>query len=166
MTICAWCGSLLEEGSGPVSHGICPSCSEGLLSQQRANLRRYLDLFDEPVALVDGEAAVVAAGRGLGTLVNRDPEELTRLTPGELLDCASATDAGGCGSDRSCESCGLRSAVRSTFQSGEPIVRAVATVRQRVGGELRFAVTTERFGNAVLLRLDGPRLAPPGMARR
>jgi hypothetical protein len=25
--VCAWCGDVLADGSGPVSHGICPSCS-------------------------------------------------------------------------------------------------------------------------------------------
>ena len=25
--VCAWCGVVLSDASGPVSHGICPSCS-------------------------------------------------------------------------------------------------------------------------------------------
>lgn len=25
--VCAWCGLILSDASGPVSHGICPNCS-------------------------------------------------------------------------------------------------------------------------------------------
>ena len=31
--VCAWCGVVMSDASGPVSHGICPSCS---LSVERA----------------------------------------------------------------------------------------------------------------------------------
>lgn len=24
--VCAWCGFVIREGEGPISHGICPSC--------------------------------------------------------------------------------------------------------------------------------------------
>jgi hypothetical protein len=24
--LCAWCGTVIEEGPGPESHGICPEC--------------------------------------------------------------------------------------------------------------------------------------------
>lgn len=26
--VCAWCGKVLVEGSGPVSHGICAECAQ------------------------------------------------------------------------------------------------------------------------------------------
>jgi hypothetical protein len=25
-SVCAWCGLILREGVGPISHGICPAC--------------------------------------------------------------------------------------------------------------------------------------------
>lgn len=28
--VCAWCGSLLSEGSEPASHGICEPCSDAM----------------------------------------------------------------------------------------------------------------------------------------
>ncbi len=31
--VCAWCGVVLSDAAGPVSHGICPSCS---LTMERA----------------------------------------------------------------------------------------------------------------------------------
>ncbi len=30
--ICAWCEGVMEEGSGPVSHGMCPSCHADFLA--------------------------------------------------------------------------------------------------------------------------------------
>ena len=31
--ICAWCLSVLREGSAPVSHGICPACFDRDVSE-------------------------------------------------------------------------------------------------------------------------------------
>jgi len=30
LTICAWCGILLRDGTTPISHGICPVCLEAV----------------------------------------------------------------------------------------------------------------------------------------
>ncbi len=38
--VCAWCGAVLSEGEGQVSHGICPGCSELF---ERAYLRALRD---------------------------------------------------------------------------------------------------------------------------
>ena len=35
--VCAWCGAVLTDAAGPVSHGICDSCS---LTMERAWHRR------------------------------------------------------------------------------------------------------------------------------
>jgi hypothetical protein len=31
--VCGWCQTLIRDGITPVSHGMCPSCSEKLLAQ-------------------------------------------------------------------------------------------------------------------------------------
>lgn len=38
--VCAWCGDELSGKSGPVSHGICPSCS---LTVERAFQRSLME---------------------------------------------------------------------------------------------------------------------------
>ena len=30
--VCAWCGLVLKDGTEPISHGICETCSQHLLS--------------------------------------------------------------------------------------------------------------------------------------
>jgi len=44
-TICAWCGKVLKEGEGDISHGICPACwDEHFPSiKRRIKVRVYLD---------------------------------------------------------------------------------------------------------------------------
>jgi hypothetical protein len=32
-TICAWCGKLLRDGHGPVSHGICETCAKKVMEE-------------------------------------------------------------------------------------------------------------------------------------
>ena len=45
--VCAWCGLILSDATGPISHGICPSCSMAVerafhrgLAASRTNRRR------------------------------------------------------------------------------------------------------------------------------
>ena len=45
--VCAWCGAVLSEShSGPVSHGICPSCS---LTVERAFLKAKVAKNGKPL---------------------------------------------------------------------------------------------------------------------
>jgi hypothetical protein len=40
--ICAWCGQMLKEGRGPISHGICHRCArhfEASLASRRRTVR-------------------------------------------------------------------------------------------------------------------------------
>lgn len=37
---CAWCRKTLREGAGPVSHGICGPCSEGVLRDAEPSIGR------------------------------------------------------------------------------------------------------------------------------
>ena len=32
---CAWCGDVMEEGPGPVSHGMCPKCRIAFLAKMQ-----------------------------------------------------------------------------------------------------------------------------------
>jgi phage FluMu protein Com len=34
--VCAWCGKVLQEGSEPISHGICPECKEEMKQEMIA----------------------------------------------------------------------------------------------------------------------------------
>jgi len=154
-TICAWCGDVLHDGSGPISHGICPACSASLLSDQKGNLGRYLDLLNGPVALVDGDVTVLAANGQLRRLLNKAAAELQDLKAGEVFNCAHALLAGGCGKSASCSSCVIRSSVTGTLASGESVIAAPATLIHPSGEEMRLRISTERFGAASLLQIDG-----------
>jgi hypothetical protein len=33
--LCAWCGAILQDGSGPVSHGLCATCLRRELDEDR-----------------------------------------------------------------------------------------------------------------------------------
>ena len=154
-TICAWCGELLHDGLWPISHGICPACSASLLSDQKPNLGRYLDLLDGPVALVDGDATLLAANGNLRRLLNKESGELLDRKVGEVFACAHALLPGGCGQTTYCSHCVIRTSVTETLASGTSVIAAAATLSHASGDELTLRVNTERLGKAVFLRIDG-----------
>jgi hypothetical protein len=53
--LCAWCGTPIdrpgysEADEAETSHGMCPVCSETLVSQERgASLQQHLDVISSP----------------------------------------------------------------------------------------------------------------------
>ncbi len=154
-TICAWCGDLLDGGPGAISHGLCPSCSKGLLSEQRSNLGRFLELFDDPILLIDGEREVLAGNGSLRRLLGTEDGQLENHTFGELFGCLHALPPHACGDDEPCAECAVRASVAKTLATGQGVIGAAAALSRAGGEELRLRFTTERVGEALFLRIDG-----------
>jgi hypothetical protein len=45
--ICAWCQTILQDGDGPTSHGICKKCAERLLAELKAWTNRQARMTGE-----------------------------------------------------------------------------------------------------------------------
>ncbi|MGA8244295.1 MAG: hypothetical protein WB811_05170, partial [Methanoregula sp.] len=57
-TICSFCNTTIRPGASPdepASHGVCKSCYEQILTRYRLNIRKFLDMLDAPVLLVDND---------------------------------------------------------------------------------------------------------------
>ena len=60
--VCAWCGDVMSDGTGPVSHGICPGCStrverafyRSLLKKRRPRAPRGLQQHRVPTLPLPG----------------------------------------------------------------------------------------------------------------
>ena len=162
--VCAWCRKNLDDSSSadgddphPVSHGICADCARKVMETESESVASYLDRFPGPVLLVEGEGLIVAAnGRGLGLLGKR-AEEIRGRPGGNVFECRNAYLPGGCGKTIHCKSCTIRNTVTDTMLSGRSHIRIPAfldTADLSGDKRIRFLISTEKSGEAVLLRID------------
>lgn len=108
-----------------------------------------------PVFLVTPEGRIMAGNREAFSLLKKNPEEVNGELGGDVFGCRYADLPGGCGNTVHCKSCTIRLTVMETLQSGKSNVKIAAYPElHHITGEnrVRFLITTERVGEAVLLR--------------
>lgn len=90
-------------------------------------------------------------------MLKKKPEEVEGELGGDAFGCRHANLPGGCGSTVHCKTCTIRMTVMDTLQSGKSHIRVPAypDLHHMTGeNRIRFLITTERVGEAVLLRID------------
>ncbi len=155
--VCAWCNVVIaEEGSGPITHGICRNCAVDLQFMP-CELDRFLDTLDGPILAVDVEGHVLGANRLAGSMVHLDPLDMKGKLSGEVLSCVYADLPGGCGRTMHCTGCAIRRAFTHTWTTGESVRNEHAFSHRRgPDGPLQVAclVSTERLGPLVLVEIE------------
>ena len=158
-TVCSFCGAVIRQESGDedgISHGICPACFDEFKTRYGFNAKKFLELFDAPVLLVDDDARVMAANRLALTLADRSVEIMNGRFCGDVLACVNAILENGCGKTRLCPDCTFRNSVTETYTTGRPVTDRPATLCRRNGTgkeNVSMLISTRKDGNAVLLRL-------------
>ncbi len=158
-TVCTFCNTVIRGENEPddeVSHGVCPSCYREILTRHGFNARKFLELFDAPVLLVDGDARVLAANHLALVLSGKSAAAMHRQYCGDVLECVNAFLENGCGKTRFCPDCIFRASVTETYATGRPVTDRPATLcRRNADGqeEVRMLVSTRRDNGTVLLRL-------------
>lgn len=162
--VCAWCKKELDSDLGteagtdaPISHGICPDCIPKFFPFLGKPMREFLDEFPGPIFLVDADNRVLSANREGLALINKQADEIEGQTPGDVFDCPSANQAAGCGKSIHCKTCTIRHAIAGTLATGQAHdhLPAFADLHGFCKEQkIKFAVSTEKLGNAVLLRID------------
>ena len=169
-SVCSFCDAVIREGSGDddrVSHGICKTCFDEFKARYGFNAKKFLDMFEAPVFLVDDDARVMAANRLAITLAGRAAGLADGRFCGDILSCVNAVLENGCGKTRFCPDCTFRNSVTETYTTGRPVTDRVATLCRRDGDTregIRMLVSTRKDGDAVLLRLQPVRAAGPAYA--
>ncbi len=161
--ICAWCQVDLspndpqQDSPGPISHGICVDCARKLLANAGTNAFDFLETLGEPVFLVDDDARILAGNRRAQAVAGKDLSRIEDQLFGDIVECANARQPGGCGTTVKCRACTIRQAVTETAANGTSVERLPADqdIRTAAGVEtVRFYISTERVGEAVLVRID------------
>lgn len=162
--ICAWCrkeiGGPQPESSrddAPISHGICVACAREVMHLEIEPMRTYLDRFPGAVLLVDADARVITANQEGYKTLRQDPASVDGQLGGDAIRCRHALFSGTCGQTVHCKTCTIRMAITDTMQTGRSHVAVPAYMDlAAISGDkrIRFLITTEKVGEAVLLRID------------
>jgi hypothetical protein len=161
--ICAWCGNTIDRaGYGhaldpETSHGMCPTCSETLASQERGvSLERHIHSIPIPILLVDRNNVVVTMNTKAGEMLGGKLSTAKQLL-GQVFDCAHYRRPEGCGRAIHCSGCAIRTSVAATFDTGKPQIQIPATLTTESPDKLSEAVltiTTVMSDGVVLLRVE------------
>lgn len=140
-----------------ISHGVCRKCLDICMAGSGKAMDEFLDSLLVPVIVVDGNVRVVTANALAQELVSKSLEEIGGRLAGEVFECTHSHQPGGCGHTLHCQSCMIRNSVTKTFQTGDPCIRVPACQDLDTfegPRKVRFLITTEKVGGAVLLRID------------
>ena len=164
--MCAWCGVDLgpAEGAGsieqnPITHRMCLECAEKMRSGEGDFLRILFDKMKVPVLVLGPHATLHPANTLASELLSKQslPDEKELAGPGDLIGCIYAFRTEGCGKTVHCKSCTIRNAVLETYKTGKPLAKVKAYPDVQFGEEVQticFEITTEKFGDFVLLRVE------------
>jgi len=162
--ICAWCrkelscGDAQDEPEKGISHGICESCKDNMVFQMGVELRRFLNSLNAPILLIDREGKVVAGNNRASELLSKDLPEIEGRKGGQVFECEFARLPEGCGKTVHCSGCTIRRAVAQTHESGGSSLKVPAVLnwkRAENNEQINLLISTEKFSDLVLLRIDG-----------
>lgn len=163
-TVCAWCRQVIDSDDAetlgddmPISHGVCPECIRKFFSFLGRPMQDFLDRFSGPVFLVDDAARVITANTAGLTLIHKRPDEIDQMLAGTVFECPHARSSDGCGNTIHCKSCTIRNAIVETLTTGKACCRLPAYADLHTfstNRQMRFSISTEKVGDAVLLRID------------
>jgi hypothetical protein len=152
--VCAWCQTVLTDGSGPVTHGICSSCAEEQVRRGGMELAWFLESLPLPVAVVDAAGTVLSANCAMRSRLNVPESQPAGVPCGDFFGCRHASLSRGCGNTMYCPECSLRCLVVRTHQTGQASERVPVVLHGRSGRDIELVVSTQKSGDAVLLRID------------
>jgi len=159
-TICSFCDTIIRPGTSPgdpVSHGVCKPCYDQILAKHGFNVRKFLDLLNAPVFLVDEDVNILAANTLAITTVKKPVAQVQGKIGGKVLECINAFLPEGCGKTPFCPDCPVRASVNETYATGQAVTRRPATLCRKAGNtdeKIRLFISTRKDGNVVLLRFE------------
>lgn len=117
--ICSFCRKYLGEKS-PIentsySHGICSDCYSWQMRQiEGISFTDFLNDFDKPVAIINGEGRIAVANDKATQLFDKPMEKVQGFLAGEAMECGYARLPEGCGNTIHCPACTIRNLVEDT----------------------------------------------------
>ena len=158
--VCSFCNTVVSPGDAPdapVSHGVCTSCYNRILASHRFNIRKFLNMLDAPVFLVDDDVNILAANTLALSTIKKPVALVEGIICGKVLECINAYVPPGCGKTTFCPDCTIRTTVNETYATGHGVTRRPANLSRKASEtseDVRLLVSTRKDGDIVLLRLE------------
>ena len=158
--VCSFCASVISPETypgEPVSHGVCKSCYDTIFAKHGFNARKFLDMLNTPVLLVDDDVKILEANTLALAIVNNPIEHIEGKLGGKILECINAFLPEGCGKTPFCSDCPIRMSVNESFATGHAVTRRPADLCRKIKDtkeNLHLLVSTRKAGNVVLLQLE------------
>ncbi len=158
--VCAFCNTVINPGDSPgepVSHGICNDCSLRALSRLGIDIARYIDMPGAPVILVNKDVRIHDVSFEAVRFIGRPLDPILGILAGGTQGCTHAGQPGGCGRTVWCSGCAIRNAVRTTYETGEPVDRCLAVLQQGNPEETRpidLLISTRKAGSIILVSVE------------
>lgn len=161
--ICSYCrenlGTKAPLEDESITHSMCAGCEEHFRRQwEGLSMGEYLDAFDQPVVVMEGEGRIVAANLPMAELLGKPQRALFGLLGGEALECQHARLPEGCGRTIHCETCTIRRNVTRTLETGEPLERVRAYL-DRDDGRIALQISTRLVEGVVQVVVE--KMTPP-----
>jgi len=138
-------------------HGVSRDISERKraeeeLKTQAANLNLIFNSVSNILVLVNDEGRVEKINHKGVAFSGRKEEEILGLLGGQVFNCMNSFDGKGCGQNRICSQCPVRTRVESTFQTQEPHRDEEGRMTFLLGGE---ETTLDLLISTVMLDMGG-----------
>ena len=156
-TICAWCGSILSDGGGPTSHGICASCRADFHAHSGVALQDFIDSFPDPILVVGNVLDPVILNHS-GS-VKYGKSDVGKFSIGQVFECDNAKLPEGCGRTIHCSGCAIRQTVNTTAETGEA-QSLVPAVLNTSDSTVELLISTVKVDGCIVLRIESPE-GPP-----
>jgi PAS domain-containing protein len=142
----------LEDTS--LTHSMCPTCYEHYNRMwEGLSLGEYLDDFEQPVIIVEGEGRVVAANQAMADMLGKSDREMYGFLGGEAMECDYARLPEGCGRTVHCKTCTIRNVVDKVRETGKSLVRQPAFLNRR-DGRLDLIISAYKINSVVRVVIE------------
>jgi hypothetical protein len=142
---------------GPI---LCPDCGDHFLAEYGGlSLGEYLDRFEEPMMVLNGDLRVVACNKKGRGEVDASGIRAYGLLNGDFMDCRNAALGAGCGQSVHCPQCAIRGSVTATLRTGKPMEKVSAFFTSSHQGETftrEWSLSTRKVGETVHVSLRRP----------
>jgi len=145
---CPLCGEIKIARGSRSAHDICEACSRALLK-----LSAYLESMDSAVAIVSHDLTVISSNDQFRKFLDDHGRGPVGMKIGEVLDCKYGTLRHRCGKTAACQQCDFKRIIELSRLTGEKLTVISTIFRHPSGARTTFKVSTEKAGEAVLVRL-------------
>lgn len=160
---CATCGVPFNEQravviNGGISGTLCARCSHVLEHEDLAQLRTLIDVYENPVLVINDKRRIIAANLAAVQTLGKEMDRIVGSLAGDSINCENARLPGGCGHSKNCGPCVINNSVLTTLSghvevTGAPAYRVLVSDDGTGHVEHTFSVSTQRVGARVLVQI-------------